>query len=322
MQPRNFSFSFGFLWTVLACTLLPGTSPIRVSMQTEAVFRTARRGTSPNKPSATGSGSRSRSTRWRSWIDDGLSRFGACRTALCRRADLRDLPTRFIGVLCRTALPAGRVDRSGHRAPLRPAGRYRRLAGAGQANLAEELFRKIDTAGMTPGEYRAWHSRCSARCGFAPIRRSRVDSLSEERAWAIRCSPYQELFPCWGCIDQTRTRTLRGLQKRNGMLRRGPEAARTADGQNLSHQNFALVYYWMMHIAKGRATRTGCSIIWPSPPYPTQRAAPAPYSSLHDLALELFDRKDYDRATAYMGSTLRRDPLQIGDGFPTPLRRW
>ena len=39
MQPRNFLFSFGFLWTVLACTLLPGCADRpEYSLQTEAAL--------------------------------------------------------------------------------------------------------------------------------------------------------------------------------------------------------------------------------------------------------------------------------------------
>ena len=39
MQPRNFFFSFGFLWIVLLCTLLPGCADRpEYSLQTEAAL--------------------------------------------------------------------------------------------------------------------------------------------------------------------------------------------------------------------------------------------------------------------------------------------
>lgn len=55
-----------------------------------------------------------------------------------------------------------------------------------------------------------------------------------------------------------------------------------------------------------------------SPPYLDLRAPALALLSLYDSpARNSFDCKDYDRATAYMGSNLRRrDPLQIGDGSP------
>ena len=71
MQPRNFLFSFGFLWTVLACTLLPGCADRpEYSLQTEAALERLDAELS-NKP---------RYQQWRqeqadalrSRIDDGL----------------------------------------------------------------------------------------------------------------------------------------------------------------------------------------------------------------------------------------------------------
>ena len=65
----------------------------------------------------------------------------------------------------------------------------------------------------------------------------------------------------------------------------------------------SLVYYSMAHIAKGQGDEDRMLYYLAESSISDLRAGTRSYSSLYDLALELFDRKDYDRATAYMGST-------------------
>lgn len=59
----------------------------------------------------------------------------------------------------------------------------------------------------------------------------------------------------------------------------------------------------MAHIAKGQGDEDRMLYYLAESSISDLRAGTRSYSSLYDLALELFDRKDYDRATAYMGST-------------------
>lgn len=72
--------------------------------------------------------------------------------------------------------------------------------------------------------------------------------------------------------------------------------------RNPDYQELALLYYGLAGIARRGATTTCGFITWPNRPSPSLRAGTRSYASLYDLALLLFDRKDYDRAAAYMGS--------------------
>lgn len=161
MQPRNFLFSFGFLWTVLACTLLPGCADRpEYSLQTEAALERLDAELA-NKP---------RYQQWRqeqadalrSRIDDGLP-------PLERAERLFAVAQIYVTFhLDSSAYYVERLYRLAERTGSRHVRRFALLGdidvwlGRGQVSLAEELFRKIDTVGMTPGEYRAWHSRYSS----------------------------------------------------------------------------------------------------------------------------------------------------------------
>lgn len=201
MQPRNFLFSFGFLWTVLACTLLPGCADRpEYSLQTEAALERLDAELS-NKP---------RYQQWRqeqadalrSRIDDGLP-------PLERAERLFAVAQIYVTFhLDSSAYYVERLYRLAERTGSRHVRRFALLGdidvwlGRGQVSLAEELFRKIDTAGMTPGEYRAWHSRYSS---VASRRYDEAADSLQKRAWGDTLSHIRKLSVP-GCSDQTRTR--------------------------------------------------------------------------------------------------------------------
>lgn len=299
MQPRNFLFSFGFLWTVLACTLLPGCADRpEYSLQTEAALERLDAELS-NKP---------RYQQWRqeqadalrSRIDDGLP-------PLERAERLFAVAQIYVTFhLDSSAYYVERLYRLAERTGSRHVRRFALLGdidvwlGRGQVSLAEELFRKIDTAGMTPGEYRAWHSRYRLG-GFAPLRRSR--GFPSEEGVGRYAFPYQEGSRCRAAATRpVRAWPPRGSAKRVATTRLC-KLLEPLTAKNLSHQNFALVYYSMAHIAKGQGDEDRMLYYLAESSISDLRAGTRSYSSLYDLALELFDRKDYDRATAYMGST-------------------
>lgn len=138
----------GFLWVLLACIFLAGcTRHPKYSLQTEAALEPAGCGTFPqgSLPAVAAGAERQPAPGG-----------GACPqrrrpgVAPVRRvAELRDLPAGFGGLLRRPPLPAGASAGSED---------IRRIAlladidvwlGRGQLGLAEELFRRIDTAGMS-----------------------------------------------------------------------------------------------------------------------------------------------------------------------------
>ena len=103
--------------------------------------------------------------------------------------------------------------------------------GRGQVSLAEELFRKIDTAGMTPGEVQALGIRATARWLRAGYGRSRGFRL-QKRAWRDTLLPYQAASPCRVAVDQTPyAHGRRAAQPTTGRYDEARAAARTADGQ-------------------------------------------------------------------------------------------
>ena len=298
MQPRNFLFSFGFLWTVLACTLLPGCADRpEYSLQTEAALERLDAELS-NKP---------RYQQWRQEqadalrrrIDDGLP-------PLERAERLFAVAQIYVTFhLDSSAYYVERLYRLAERTGSRHVRRFALLGdidvwlGRGQVSLAEELFRKIDTAGMTPGEYRAWHSRYSS---VASRRYDEAADSLQKRAWGDTLSHIRKLSVP-GCSDQTRTRMAAARLSETGRYDEALQLLEPLTAKNLSHQNFALVYYSMAHIAKGQGDEDRMLYYLAESSISDLRAGTRSYSSLYDLALELFDRKDYDRATAYMGST-------------------
>ena len=186
---------------------------------------TARRGTRQQAPLpavAAGAGRRAAQPDRRR-----TAALGACRTALCRRPDLRDFPPRFVGLLCRTALPAGRADRVAARAPLRPAGRHRRLAGAGAGQSGRGAFPE-DRYGRYDARRIQGLAFALQFGGFAPLRRSR--GFPSEEGVGRYAFPYQEALGAGLQRPDPYAHGRRAAQ-RNGSLRRGSAAARTADGQ-------------------------------------------------------------------------------------------
>ena len=298
MQPRNFFFSFGFLWIVLLCTLLPGCADRpEYSLQTEAALERLDAELA-NKP---------RYQQWRqeqadalrSRIDDGLP-------PLERAERLFAVAQIYVTFhLDSSAYYVERLYRLAERTGSRHVRRFALLGdidvwlGRGQVSLAEELFRKIDTAGMTPGEYRAWHSRYSS---VASRRYDEAADSLQKRAWGDTLSHIRKLSVP-GCSDQTRTRMAAARLSETGRYDEALQLLEPLTAKNLSHQNFALVYYSMAHIAKGQGDEDRMLYYLAESSISDLRAGTRSYSSLYDLALELFDRKDYDRATAYMGST-------------------
>ena len=297
MQPRNFFFSFGFLWIVLLCTLLPGCADRpEYSLQTEAALERLDAELA-NKP---------RYQQWRqeqadalrSRIDDGLP-------PLERAERLFAVAQIYVTFhLDSSAYYVERLYRLAERTGSRHVRRFALLGdidvwlGRGQVSLAEELFRKIDTAGMTPGEYRAWHSRYSS---VASRRYDEAADSLQKRAWGDTLSHIRKLSVP-GCSDQTRTRMAAARLSETGRYDEALQLLEPLTAKNLSHQNFALVYYSMAHIAKGQGDEDRMLYYLAESSISDLRAGTRSYSSLYDLALELFDRKDYDRAAAYMGS--------------------
>ncbi|MFQ7503341.1 MAG: hypothetical protein ACLRMJ_09990 [Alistipes finegoldii] len=164
-------------------------------------------------------------------------------------------------------------------------------SGWGGAGSLARLFRKIDTlAGMTPGEYRAWHSRYSS---VASRRYDEAADCSEGRG-AIR-------FPISGSsrCRAAATRPVRAWPPRGQRTGRYDEALQLLEpltAKNLATE-FRLVYYSMKHTPRGRATGPDAHYLAESP-YPTCAPAPAPIRRC-TIWPSNFSTADYDRATAY-----------------------
>lgn len=144
---------------------------------------------------------------------------------------------------------------------------------------------------MTPGEYRAWHSRYSS---VASRRYDEAADSLQKRAWGDTLSHIRKLSVP-GCSDQTRTRMAAARLSETGRYDEALQLLEPLTAKNLSHQNFALVYYSMAHIAKGQGDEDRMLYYLAESSISDLRAGTRSYSSLYDLALELFDRKDYDR---------------------------
>ena len=170
---------------------------------------------------------------------------------------------------------------------------------AGYQNTSAFISAFRQVFGMTPGEYRAWHSRYSS---VASRRYDEAADSLQKRAWGDTLSHIRKLSVP-GCSDQTRMRMAAARLSETGRYDEALQLLEPLTAKNLSHQNFALVYYSMAHIAKGQGDEDRMLYYLAESSISDLRAGTRSYSSLYDLALELFDRKDYDRATAYMGST-------------------
>jgi len=298
LRPRYFHRSLGFLRIVLACALLSGCADgSKYSLQTEAALERLDAELA-GKP---------RYQQWRqeqadalrSRIDDGLP-------PLERAERLFDAAQIYVTYqLDSAAYYVDRLYRLADRTGSRHARRFALLGdmdvwlGRGQVGLAAELFRKIDTAGMTAGEYAVWYSHYSyvtSRCY-----EETADSV-QRRAWADTLSRIRTI-PVPGLDEPTRARRDAARLREQGRLDEALQLLEPLTAKNLSHQNAALVYYAMAHIAQRQGDGDRMLYYLAESSIADLRAGTRSYSSLYNLALELFDRKDYDRATAYMGST-------------------
>ncbi|WP_295935939.1 DUF6377 domain-containing protein [uncultured Alistipes sp.] len=170
--------------------------------------------------------------------------------------------------------------------------------GRGQHRLAEELFRKIDTAGMTQCEYPAWHSRYNS---VASRRYEEADDPIVKNSWQDTLSYIRRLpVPFRDSVALARMAAME-LRDR-GEYQAALQLLEPYTTKNLDYQRCALLYYIMAGIADKQGDDDLKMYYLAESSIADLRAGTRSYASLYDLALELFDLKDYDRATAYMGS--------------------
>ena len=200
------------------------------------------------------------------------------------------------------------VDRL-YRLAERSGSRYeRRLAlladidvwlGRGQTSYAEAIFRKIDTVGMTPLEYGAWYL---CFCSVASRRYSEVEDPHQKQAWRDTVFLTRRISVP-GLSEFTRAR-MEALSLRDSA--RCAEALQLLEpftAKVLSYPERALLYYAMSDIARKMGDEDLSAYCLAESSISDLCAGTRSYYSLYDLALRLFDRGDFDRAAAYMGST-------------------
>lgn len=257
MMLRTLPARSGFLWVFLACIFLAGcTRHPKYSLQTEAVLERLDAELSR----------KDRYQQWRQAQNDSLRREVArARNAGDRAWRLFAVSQNYVTYQLDSA--AYYVDRLYRLAASAGSEDIRRIAlladidvwlGRGQLGLAEELFRRIDTAGMSSAEYAAWHSRYSSIA-----------------AAALRDS---------------------------GRFAEAVQLLEPYTARNPDYQELALLYYGLAGIARAWGDDDLRLYYLAESSVADLRAGTRSYASLYDLALLLFDRKDYDRAAAYMGS--------------------
>lgn len=171
--------------------------------------------------------------------------------------------------------------------------------GRGQTRYAETIFRKIDTVGMTPLEYEAWYLRF---CSVAARRYSEVEEPRQKRAWRDTVLLTRRISVP-GLSEFTVAR-MKALGLRDSA--RSEEALRLLEpftAKVLSHPDRALLYYAMSDMARKIGDEDLSAYYLAESSISDLCAGTRSYYSLYDLALRLFDRGDFDRAAAYMGST-------------------
>ena len=179
MMLRTLPARSGFLWVLLACIFLAGcTRHPKYSLQTEAVLERLDAELSR----------KDRYQQWRQAQNDSLRREVArARNAGDRAWRLFAVSQNYVTYQLDSA--AYYVDRLYRLAASAGSEDIRRIAlladidvwlGRGQLGLAEELFRRIDTAGMSSAEYAAWHSRYSS---IAARRAAEAEDGAVRSAW-------------------------------------------------------------------------------------------------------------------------------------------
>ena len=164
--------------------------------------------------------------------------------------------------------------------------------------LAEELFRRIDTAGMSSAEYAAWHSRYSS---IAARRAAEAEDGAVRSAWRDTVVRVRHISVP-GQSEWTQARIAAAALRDSGRFAEAVQLLEPYTARNPDYQELALLYYGLAGIAKGQGDEDRMLYYLAESSISDLRAGTRSYSSLYDLALELFDRKDYDRAAAYMGS--------------------
>lgn len=168
--------------------------------------------------------------------------------------------------------------------------------GRGQLGLAEELFRRIDTAGMALWEYGAWHSRYLS---VANRRCAETEDSLRKRAWGDTVV-YVRSLVVPGLTEWTRTRMKAGDLRDEGRCEEAIRLLEPYTAQVMSNPDRALLYYVLAGIAHRQGDEDKRLYYLAESSIADLQAGTRSYSSLYDLALALFDRKDYDRAAAYM----------------------
>ena len=199
------------------------------------------------------------------------------------------------------------VDRLYRLAASAGSGDIRRIAlladidvwlGRGQLGLAEELFRRIDTAGMSPSEYAAWHSRYSS---IAARRAAEAEDGASRSAWRDTVMRVRHMSVP-GQSEWTQARIAAAALRDSGRFAEAVQLLEPYTARNPDYQELALLYYGLAGIARAWGDDDLRLYYLAESSVADLRAGTRSYASLYDLALLLFDRKDYDRAAAYMGS--------------------
>lgn len=170
--------------------------------------------------------------------------------------------------------------------------------GRGQLGLAEELFRKIDTLGMTPAEYAAWHARYSS---IVSRRAAEAEDDASRAAWRDTAAHVRNIAVP-GLSEWTRARMAAAVLRDSGRYEEAVRLLEPYTAKNPDYQELALLYYGLAGIARAWGDEDLRLYYLAESSIADLRAGTRSYASLYDLALALFDRKDYDRAAAYMGS--------------------
>ena len=297
MMLRTLPARSGFLWVLLACISLAGcTRHPKYSLQTEAALERLDAELSR----------KDRYQQWRQAQNDSLRREVArARNAGDRAWRLFAVSQNYVTYQLDSA--AYYVDRLYRLAASAGSEDIRRIAlladidvwlGRGQLGLAEELFRRIDTAGMSSAEYAAWHSRYSS---IAARRAAEAEDGAVRSAWrdtVVRVRPIS--VP--GQSEWTQARIAAAALRDSGRFAEAVQLLEPYTARNPDYQELALLYYGLAGIARAWGDDDLRLYYLAESSVADLRAGTRSYASLYDLALLLFDRKDYDRAAAYMGS--------------------
>ena len=297
MMLRTLPARSGFLWVLLACISLAGcTRHPKYSLQTEAALERLDAELSR----------KDRYQQWRQAQNDSLRREVArARNAGDRAWRLFAVSQNYVTYQLDSA--AYYVDRLYRLAASAGAEDIRRIAlladidvwlGRGQLGLAEELFRRIDTAGMSSAEYAAWHSRYSS---IAARRAAEAEDGAVRSAWRDTVVRVRHISVP-GQSEWTQARIAAAALRDSGRFAEAVQLLEPYTARNPDYQELALLYYGLAGIARAWGDDDLRLYYLAESSVADLRAGTRSYASLYDLALLLFDRKDYDRAAAYMGS--------------------